>query len=211
MTPSLSYALLGLAIGVMTSAPVGPVNIMALRRALHRGFRSGFLVGIGAVAADTLFAGAALFGISVVAEFVELHEAAIKLVGASVLVVFGIAVLRSHPHMDTQKSKFDHTLLRDALAAFAMTITNPGAVLGFLAIFGSLGDWAPQPDRHLDALTMICGVAAGACLWWAVVVGGASALRDRFTDRWLELVNRAAGAVLILFAAGILVSLLGVF
>ncbi|WP_430513130.1 LysE family translocator [Pannonibacter phragmitetus] len=134
MTPAFSYALLGLGIGLMTSAPVGPVNIMALRRAIHFGFSAGILVGLGAVVADTLFAAAALFGISAVAEFVELHEFWIKVTGAALLVVFAIAVLRSHPHVDRDREGFDHTLLRDSAAAFAMTITNPGAVLGFLAI-----------------------------------------------------------------------------
>lgn len=207
MTPAFSYALLGLGIGLMTSAPVGPVNIMALRRAIHFGFSAGILVGLGAVVADTLFAAAALFGISAVAEFVELHEFWIKVTGAALLVVFAIAVLRSHPHVDRDREGFDHTLLRDSAAAFAMTITNPGAVLGFLAIFGSLGDWAPQPGDHFGAAAMLAGVSCGAFLWWCLVAGGVTALRDRFTDKWLEMVNRIAGIALIVFASAIAASL----
>lgn len=201
MALHLAFALIGLAIGVLTSAPVGPVNIMVLRRAFRSGFLSAFLIGLGAALADAVFATAAIFGISAVSDFMEGHRGLIQIVGAGILAVFGLVIMRSHLHIDRGgQGSLDHALLRDVLAAFAMTITNPGAVLGFLAIFGGLGDWGPDPDDLTGALIMLAGVVSGASLWWALVAGGVAALRDRLTDRWLDGVNRLAGLALIAFA-----------
>ncbi|MFN4012174.1 MAG: LysE family translocator [Pannonibacter sp.] len=204
MTSHLAYALIGIFIGLLTSAPVGAVNIMVLRRAFRCGFVSAFLVGLGAALADTIFATAAVFGVSVVAEFMEGHRGGIQVVGAVVLAVFGLVIMRSHPHIDRgPQAPLDHTVLRDMVAAFAMAITNPGAMLGFLAIFGGLGDWGPDPEDYAGAGAMLAGVIAGASLWWALVAGGVAALRDRLNDRWLDGVNRLAGLILLAFAAAI--------
>ncbi len=54
---------------------------------------------------------------------------------------------------------------------------------------------------------MLAGVSCGAFLWWCLVAGGVTALRDRFTDKWLEMVNRIAGIALIVFASAIAASL----
>ncbi len=54
------YALIGFFVGIITTAPVGPVNIMAIQHAVHGGFRQGVFVGLGAVVADTIFAAAAI-------------------------------------------------------------------------------------------------------------------------------------------------------
>ena len=43
------YALIGFFVGILTTAPVGPVNIMAIQHAVHGGFRQGVFVGLGAV------------------------------------------------------------------------------------------------------------------------------------------------------------------
>jgi threonine/homoserine/homoserine lactone efflux protein len=201
MASSLAFALIGLFIGLLTSAPVGPVNIMVLRRAFRCGFLPAFLVGLGAAFADSIFATAAIFGVSAVSDFMEGHRGLLQIVGAAVLAIFGLVIMRSHPHIDrSPQGPLDHTVLRDTLAAFAMAITNPGAVLGFLAIFGGLGDWGPAPDDHAGAFVMLAGVVSGACLWWALVAGGVAALRDRLTDKWLDGVNWFAGLALIAFA-----------
>ncbi|ADZ71747.1 LysE family translocator [Polymorphum gilvum] len=200
MEVNLAYLLIGLAIGVITTAPVGPVNVMAIQRAFHRGFHHGFVVGLGAVAADTLYAAVAVFGISAVAHFVEGHDNAIQAVGGVLLIVFGYKVMQVHPHLDTKPLGRGGSDWGAMTGAFLMTLTNPGVVLGFVAIFGSLGEWAPDLGDHVGALFMVAGVAGGATLWWAFVAGAVSLLRDRLTDAWLDGVNRVAGLALIGFA-----------
>jgi threonine/homoserine/homoserine lactone efflux protein len=86
---------------------------------------------------------------------------------------------------------------------FAITITNPGVVLGFLAIFGSLGKWAPDPGDYTGAAFMVAGVVSGALGWWVLVSATVSHLRGRMTDAWLDWMNRISGLALVAFGLGI--------
>ena len=57
----------GLIIGVLVAAPVGPVNVLCVQRAIERGFFGGLAAGIGSVLGLV-----ALFG--GVSTFVEVHS-----------------------------------------------------------------------------------------------------------------------------------------
>ena len=45
----------GILIGMIVSAPLGPVGILCLRETLHGGRREGMLTGIGAMVSDVLY------------------------------------------------------------------------------------------------------------------------------------------------------------
>jgi len=203
---SLPLFLTGFGVGVVFSAPVGPVNILCVQRAFRSGFFSGLAAGWGAVAADGIFAAVAAFGITAVSGFVEGHSTWLQLIGGLLLIAFGIRTARAHPHLDAGGDE-TATLLRTAMATFGMTLTNPATVLGFLALFGSLGDWAPKPGDWLAAGMFVAGVVSGGSSWWLVVSATIAALRDRMTDRALARINLVAGALLILFGVAVLVRL----
>ncbi|MHC5654501.1 LysE family translocator [Stappia sp.] len=197
------FFFIGMAIGLATSAPVGPVNIAAVERALRHGFVPGLLAGLGAVLADGVYASFAAFGITAVSEFVEANSDIIQFVGALLLIGFGVRVLRSHPHLSADAPGKQTGMISAFFTCFAITITNPGVVLGFLAIFGSLGKWAPDPGDYTGAAFMVAGVVSGALGWWVLVSATVSHLRGRMTDAWLDWMNRISGLALVAFGLGI--------
>ncbi|MEJ1157841.1 LysE family translocator [Prosthecomicrobium sp. N25] len=188
----------GIGIGILFSAPVGPVNIMCIQLAFRRGFLAGFAAGVGAVMADGLFAAMAAYGVTAFADFVVGWSTVFQVVGGVVLILFGIGIIRSHPHLDDGPVKAGNPV-STALAAFGMTITNPATILGFIAVFGSLGEFAPDPGDYLGASALVAGVLAGGAAWWFLVASLVSLVRTRMTDRALETVNHGAGALLVLF------------
>jgi threonine/homoserine/homoserine lactone efflux protein len=198
------FFLVGLGVGLATSAPVGPINIAAIQRAFRSGFLSGLCAGLGAVLADGLYASFAAFGVTAVSDFVERHAPVIQVGGGVLVILFGIRVLMTRPHMEDDDSP-PPGLLSGIATGFAMTATNPGVVLGFLAIFGSLGKWAPDPGDYVGASMLVAGVLAGALSWWVLLSALVSRLRLQMTDRWLSWINRFAGAALVAFGIGILV------
>jgi len=203
---SLPLLLTGLGVGVVFSAPVGPVNILCVQRAFRSGFFSGLAAGLGAVMADGLFAAVAAFGITAVSGFIEGHSVWLQVIGGVLLIAFGIRTARAHPHLDAGADEVA-SLSRTAFATFGMTITNPATVLGFLALFGSLGDWAPKPGDWLAAGMFVVGVVAGGSSWWLIVATTVAALRDRMTDRTLARINLIAGALLVSFGVAVLARL----
>src|ERR1700686_2006895 len=46
----------GIIIGILVSAPVGPVNVLCIQRAIERGFWGGIAAGIGGMLGDGLVA-----------------------------------------------------------------------------------------------------------------------------------------------------------
>ena len=44
----------GLIVGIIASAPMGPVGVLAVRRTLNKGRWYGFVTGLGAVVSDLL-------------------------------------------------------------------------------------------------------------------------------------------------------------
>lgn len=200
----LEFALIGYVIGIITTAPVGPVNIMAIQHAAQRGFQQGLFIGLGSAVADTLYAFVAIFGVSAVTQFVEGQFDLIKFIGAVLLLIFGIKVLTSHPHLEQDSNKKRKGVLGDVTAAFFMSLTNPGIVLAYVAIVGGLGDWRPQHGDHVGALMMVAGVASGATSWWVLVSGVVAHFSGRINDRWLERANHIAG--IIIFGFGLVIA-----
>ena len=61
---NLHLILTGFGLGLLISAPVGPVNILCIQRTLAKGFWAGFAIGLGAIGADFLISVAAALGIT---------------------------------------------------------------------------------------------------------------------------------------------------
>src|ERR1700742_4469990 len=85
----------GLVAGFALAAPVGPVAMLCVRRALTRGRMQAFIAGLGAAAADMIFGAVAGLGITVVNAFVEDHQTAIGLTGGIIVLVIGVATYRT--------------------------------------------------------------------------------------------------------------------
>src|SRR5262245_38044095 len=92
----LDYAFVrGLMAGFALAAPVGPVAMLCVRRALTVGRVQAFVAGLGAAAADMIFGAVAGLGITIVNAFVEDHKTAIGLIGGITVLVIGLATYRT--------------------------------------------------------------------------------------------------------------------
>lgn len=194
----------GLAIGVLVAAPVGPVNVLCIQRAIERGFWGGLAAGSGAVIGDGLIALAASLGVGYISGAVETHRAWIQIVGGAVLIAFGVRLLMKQPQFDEAPhgrgfASF-RAYWRDIPKTFFLTITNPGAVLGLFAIFGGIGTFVSLRG-YIDALFLVGAIAAGSTAWWIFLSLIASHFRDRFDGSSLRAINIGAGILLLGFGA----------
>jgi len=89
----------GTIIGVVASAPMGPVGILCVQRTLNKGRWAGFATGVGAAASDILYALITGYGMSMVVSIIENPKWAfwIKLVGCVLLFLFGLYTYRTNP------------------------------------------------------------------------------------------------------------------
>jgi len=67
----LELLLKGSVIGFMVSIPLGPIGVLCVQRTLNKGRLSGFVSGLGAAIADTIFALISGLGISIIIRFIK--------------------------------------------------------------------------------------------------------------------------------------------
>lgn len=187
---ALELLLRGLAAGFMIAAPVGPVNVMCITRTLAKGWRSGFICGLGAASADTIYGCVAGFSITFVIQFLIREEFWIRLVGGILLVLIGASYFfkKPQPAPRREAGEAGHN---DYASTFFLNLTNPTTILSFLAVLAALG-----MSRHRASwltLLLIAGIFSGSMAWWLILIGVVNRLRHRFSDRTMLWMNRIAG------------------
>lgn len=199
----------GLLIGIAVAAPIGPVNLICIRRTLKYGMLNGFASGAGAAVGDGVFAIIAAFGVTAVISFVAAYSGWLQLVGGFFLLGLGVRTWFDQPHLH---DKLPEGSLGDLLpvisVTFFLTITNPATMLGFIAIFGGVADFTIGTEDYMRASILVASVIAGSVLWWAAITGFVSLFRDRMTDTGLVILNKVSAVIIVLFGAGILGRLL---
>ena len=73
----------GAFLGLALAAPVGPINLLCMKRSLEQGQRTGFITGLGAATADTFYGSVAAFGLTFISDWLELQKAYLSLLGGS--------------------------------------------------------------------------------------------------------------------------------
>lgn len=206
MIDDVSLIATGVAIGVGVNAPVGPVNVMCIHRAIRNGPTSALAAGAGAFVADVMFAGLAAFGVTAIASFIEGHLSVIKVIGGAILIAFGVKLLYAPVAGAAPANDSRLSLFRAAFVSFALTVTNPAVLLGFFAIFGGLAGIGEKVGDFGAAALLTTGVAIGSAAWWLMLSMGASRLRERIAEKWLSRLNAVSGGGLALFGFGVLLS-----
>jgi threonine/homoserine/homoserine lactone efflux protein len=184
----------GIIVGLMIAMPVGPVNILCIRRTIGAGWRSGVISGVGAAAADMLYGGIAGFSITLVIQFLVREQFWIRLFGGILLVVIGIFYFFKRPVALDARLQDRGSAYSDIRSAFLLTLTNPTTVLSFVALLAALGMGA---QRHWWlTVFLVGGIFCGSMMWWIVLSVIVNHFRDRFNDRLLRLMNRFAGVAI---------------
>ena len=181
----------GIIVGLMIAVPVGPVNILCIRRTIGAGWRSGVISGLGAAAADMLYGGIAGFSITLVIQFLVREQFWIRLFGGILLVGIGIWYFFKKPAPFNAQMQDRGSAYSDIRSTFLLTLTNPTTVLSFVALLAALG--LGDPRHWWLTVFLVGGIFCGSMAWWIVLSVIVNHFRDRFNHRLLLLMNRFAG------------------
>lgn len=195
----MEHLLKGLIIGFSIAAPVGPINLLCLRRSLADGRRMGLVSGLGAAAADTTYGAIAAVGLTAVTAFLVNHRPWLQLFGGTFLLVLGLMTMRARPPRREASTPVHVGRLRDAfVSTYILTLANPMTIVAFTGVFAGLGlGW--QTGGTIDALQLIGGVFLGSSLWWLILALLAGTFGRHLNDGMLRLINLIAGGVLASF------------
>lgn len=195
----------GMLIGMIASAPMGPVGVLCVQRTLNKGRWFGFVTGIGAAASDIIYAAITGFGMSFVMDFVnnEQNRFYLQIIGSLMLLVFGIFTWRSDPMRNIHRSgKKKGTLTHNCVTAFLVTLSNPLIIFLFLGLFAQFA--FVIPDRPFEMAVGFISIVAGALVWWFGLTWLVDKVRTIFDDQGIKVINQIIGAVVILVSAIVL-------
>jgi threonine/homoserine/homoserine lactone efflux protein len=202
----------GVIIGLIVAAPIGPVNLICLRRTLAFGPVIGFVSGLGAALGDGVFAIVTAFGLTAVAHWIEGYSTALQIVGGGLLFGFGVHTYLADPlhgrdiTRAPDRDQGGSSLFRTFVSTFALTMANPATLFGFAALFGGLRVIAPSTTdaSYVDAGFIVLGVMSGSALWWFTLTTIVGFFHARIDARAMKIFNRVCGVAVCLFGLGVL-------
>lgn len=200
----------GLAIGVIISAPMGPVGILCVQRTLSKGRKAGFYTGVGAAISDLFYCLLTGFGLSFIEEFLQENQNMIQLFGSVVLIAFGLYLSMSNPSRRISKPGEDSgSPKRDIINGFLFTVSNPLIIFLIIGLFARFNFLLPEITFYEYIIGFLC-IIMGALGWWWVVTYAVEKVRAHFNLRSMWLINKITGSIIILFGiVGIVTSIMG--
>ena len=195
----LDFIFKGMLIGIIASAPMGPVGVLCVQRTLNKGRWYGFVTGVGAALSDIVYAGIAGYGMSYVMDFVNNQQYRwwLQLAGSLMLLGFGVYTYRSDPTKNMHQSgNAKGTMTHNAVTAFLVTFSNPLIIFLFLATYAQFA--FVLPDHPFEMFVGFLSIVAGALLWWFGLTCLVDKIRGKFDANGIRLINQVIGAVVII-------------
>ena len=194
----------GAAIGFSIAAPVGPIGILCIQRTLSRGRLAGFISGMGAATADTVYGLLAALGLSFLTALLVEHQAWLRLLGGLFLLGLGVRLFLKQPPAEEggQETAPGNGYLAMYSTTFLLTISNPMTIIAFSAVITGFGAVEGQ------AMVLVLGIFLGSALWWVVLAFLAGLVRGVINRSVMVWVNRLAGTAIVGF--GLAVSVVGI-
>jgi threonine/homoserine/homoserine lactone efflux protein len=212
MVSSLHVLSAAFFMGLAAAAPMGPVNMLAIRRGLIGGWRHTLACGIGSVSGELALFSLVLLGGHYL--FSDLSNPTLR----TVLAVIGLIVLLPlgtyfliravkeplRAYTSARKNWDESTvpvhLATDVASCAALTVLNPLTIIYWV---GVTSNWLPFAHSMLGSSTHAWGilmVAAGLATWFTTLVVVVRFLPDRIGPTFFRLVNAILGLILLGFA-----------
>lgn len=200
---SLFYTLWrGLAIGILISAPMGPVGILCIQQTLNKGRKTGLYTGIGAAISDLFYCILTGFGLSFIEVFLERNQNVIQLVGSAVLIAFAIYLFKKNPASALKQPQGEIAHIsphKNILGGFLFTVSNPLILFLIIGLFARFNFSIPEISFYYYIAGYVA-IFVGAVLWWEFVTFTVNKLKSHFNLRSMWLINRIIGVIILLFA-----------
>lgn len=188
----------GAVMGFCIAAPVGPIGLLCIRRSITDGRLAGFVSGLGAATADTIYGLIAALGLTAVTDFLLDHRTALQAFGGAFLVYIGITLLRAKTPANPAAPVHARNLPAAYASTLLLTLANPATILAFIGIFAGLGVGVNTSGLAPAAL-LVAGVFTGSAVWWLMLSTGSHFLGNKVGVHRLHVINLISGSLIIAF------------
>lgn len=188
----------GMLIGIIASAPMGPVGVLCVQRTLNKGRWQGLATGLGASISDIIYALITGAGLSFLMDFISDGTVSyiLRVACSVVLLCFGIYCFRSKPKPIHMLNKQNLSLVYNAHTAFWITFANPLIILLFGATMAQFS--FVIADHPLEMGIGYMSIFAGAMLWWFGLTWLIDTIKGKFDDNGVIIINKVIGSIVII-------------
>ncbi len=209
-------------IGIMLSAPMGPIGILCVQRTINNGRKSGFYTGVGAAISDLFYCLLAGFGLAFVTTYITAYQTELQIIGSLILIAYAIYMMIHNPTGNkpieevnkkkgkkSKKSRIEEKaeelkrnkdqITQDIITGFLFTLSNPLIVLLILPLFAAKG-FPAECTHFYDFILGYVFIVVGALLWWWGITYIVDKVRSRINMGSMMLINRIMGALILAIA-----------
>jgi threonine/homoserine/homoserine lactone efflux protein len=202
----INLLLKGFTVGFVVAIPIGPVGLLCTQRTLASGRMHGLVSGFGAATADVICASIAVFGLTIVSDFLVEQQLWFRLFGGIFLCLIGIRIFRSkRAKPGPLAEKLCH--FNNYVSTLLIALSNPMSILVLAAMFAALG-LVGAGARWSTAIVPVGGVFLGSMFWWITLSIFVGMLHKRIGDNTLGSLARIFGGIITAF--GIVVIIIAV-
>lgn len=195
----------GIMIGIIASAPMGPVGVLCIQRTLNKGRWYGFVTGIGACVSDIFYALITGLGMSFVSDIINSGDNRfyLQISGSIMLMIFGLYCYRSNPTKNIHVSGNKGSLIHNGVTAFLVTFSNPLIIFLFMTCYAQLA--FVVPDHPFEMCVGYMSIVLGALLWWFGLTWLVDKIRGIFNSSGIILINRVIGSIVVIVSLLVLI------
>jgi threonine/homoserine/homoserine lactone efflux protein len=192
----------GVFLGLALAAPVGPINLLCMKRSLEQGRRAGFVTGLGAATADTFYGSIAAFGLTFISDWLEHYKTYLSVMGGVFFFILGLSLIRSKSLPQASRPANDSSIQSTYFSTVLLTLSNPTTVFSFLAAFAAIKLNTHEGDQvqPIYAVFATMGVFVGSMTWWTFLSWISSKFRASLNAKAIRRINIGAGLLLLIFA-----------
>jgi len=190
----------GIIIGLLVSVPMGPIGVLCVQRTLIGGRFSGLISGMGAAAADAVFAMIAGFGVNYVIGLIEHKELLFEIIGSIIIILIGLKIYFTNTVKQFRgtTTKKEGRLVKHFFTVFFLTLTNPAMVFLFIWLFPIL-NIVLNTSNYVFSSFFVLGVFAGGTIWWFTLATMVNRLRNKLKIRSFYWFNKISGGIIVIF------------
>lgn len=197
----LGLILYGMTVGVALAAPIGPINIEIIRRGIRDGFAHGWLVGLGALSADTIYAAIIVSGLTPLADRPGVRVP-LFLAGGLMLAWVGWGSVSNALRGEAAgEASTPPRRNRSYLTGFLMAAFNPMGIVYWLSVGAALVADAVSRVGEAGSPVLVAGVMLGIFCWVTFISVVAQVSRRFVTGPAMRWVTGISGGIIIGFAA----------
>jgi threonine/homoserine/homoserine lactone efflux protein len=196
----INQVISGVGLGLLMAIMIGPVFFMLINISIKNGFRSALFFALGVVLSDGFYISIIEFSKSLVG-FIDSHKQLVAIVGGLLLIGFGISsILKkvSAPGVIVLKKDIKSSdLFLEVIKGFVMNALNPFVLFFWVGVSTSLV--VGKSENSIDSFVFFSSTLITIFLTDLLKGFIAIYLKKMMTVRFISLLNKISGVVLILF------------